>query len=155
MTEIRAYISGMGVVSSLGTGVSETSATLQQNVSGIRPLRLFPTAGGSPLPVGEVLGQIQAGIPRTHHLAGLAADQAMEACDEIPDAVVLGVTTGGMPTTETLLKENIQNPELYRLHAIGSVAEEIARRYRCTGPVITVSTLSSLISEILLNTPAW
>jgi 3-oxoacyl-[acyl-carrier-protein] synthase-1/3-oxoacyl-[acyl-carrier-protein] synthase II len=48
-----------------------------------------------------------------------------------------------MLTTESLLKQKIRDPDSFRYHAVGSVAEDIARRYRCTGPAITVSTACS------------
>ena len=67
----------------------------------------------------------------------------MAGSKEPPDAVVLGVTTGGMLTTENLLKKKVRDPELYRRHAAGSVAEDIARRHRCSGPALTVSTACS------------
>jgi 3-oxoacyl-[acyl-carrier-protein] synthase-1/3-oxoacyl-[acyl-carrier-protein] synthase II len=67
----------------------------------------------------------------------------MAKCCEAPDAVILGITTGGMLTTESLLKDKARDSVLFRYHCAGSVAEEIARRYRCTGPVITISTACS------------
>lgn len=144
MTDVRIYISGMGIISSLGKGITETGEALQRNLTGIRPLDLFATASNQPLPVGEVAGPIEdESVPRTHQIARLAADQAMAKSRETPDAVVMGVTTGGMLTTEALLKKNVQDPKLFRLHATGSVAEDIARRYHCTGPALTVSTACS------------
>jgi len=106
LTDVRMYISGMGIISSLGKGITETGEALQKNLTGIRPLDLFATASNQPLPVGEVAGPIEdESVPRTHQLARLAADQAMAKSKETPDAVVMGVTTGGMLTTEALLKK--------------------------------------------------
>ena len=144
MTGVRVYISGMGIVSSLGYGIKETKDALQKGMTGIRPLTLFSTASNQPLPVGEVPGSIEGEIlPRTHQLAFLAAEQAMAECEKAPDAVVLGVTTGGMLTTEALLKKKARDPNLFRYHGTGSVAEYIASRYQCSGPVLTVSTACS------------
>ncbi len=134
----------MGIISSLGEGISKTTEALQKSLTGIRPLTLFSTASNQPLPVGEAVGPIEdASLPRTHQLARLAADQAMAKSGETPDAVVMGVTTGGMLTTEALLKKKARDPKSFCLHATGSVAEDIARRYRCTGPALTVSTACS------------
>ncbi len=131
----------MGIISSLGKGISETGAALQKSLTGIKPLTLFSTASRQPFPVGEAAGPVEdASLPHTHQLARLAADQAMAKSKERPDAVVMGVTTGGMLTTEALLKKKARDPKLFCLHATGSVAEDIARRYRCTGPALTVST---------------
>jgi 3-oxoacyl-[acyl-carrier-protein] synthase-1/3-oxoacyl-[acyl-carrier-protein] synthase II len=134
----------MGIISSLGKGISKTGEALLKSLVGIRPLNLFSTASNQPLPVGEAISPIEdKSLPRTHQLSRLAADQAMAKSRETPDAVVMGVTTGGMLTTEALLKKKARDPKLFCLHATGSVAEDIARRYRCTGPALTVSTACS------------
>ncbi len=144
MIGVRVYISGIGIVSSLGHGIAETKDALQRGLTGIRPLTLFSAASSQQLPVGEVPGLIESEVlPRTHQLAHLAAEQAMAGCEKPPDAVVLGVTTGGMLTTEALLKKKAQDPKLYCYHGTGSVADYIARRYQCSGPVLTVSTACS------------
>jgi 3-oxoacyl-(acyl-carrier-protein) synthase len=144
LTAVRVYISGMGIITCLGSGIAETRAAIINSRTGIRPLTLFPTACSQPLPVGEVSGLTEnSDFPRTHQLARLAADQAMADSKDAPDAVVLGVTTGGMLTTENRLGKKVRDPELYRRHAAGSVAEDIARRYRCRGPALTVSTACS------------
>jgi 3-oxoacyl-[acyl-carrier-protein] synthase-1/3-oxoacyl-[acyl-carrier-protein] synthase II len=134
----------MGIITSLGNGISNTRDAIQKSLTGIRPLTLFPTASNQPLPVGEAADLIENdALPRTHQLARLAAEQAMADSKEAPDAVVMGVTTGGMLTTENLLKEKALDPRLYQFHATGSVAEDIACRYRCSGPALTVSTACS------------
>jgi 3-oxoacyl-[acyl-carrier-protein] synthase-1/3-oxoacyl-[acyl-carrier-protein] synthase II len=134
----------MGIITSLGNGISATRDAVQKSLKGIRPITLFPTASTQPLPVGEVADLIENDdLPRTHQLARMAAEQAMATSKDAPDAVVMGVTTGGMLTTENLLKKKALDPKLYHLHATGSVAEDIARRYRCPGPALTVSTACS------------
>ena len=144
MTGVRVYISGMGIVGSLGYGITEIKDALKKGLTGIRQLSLFSTPSSPSLPVGEVPGLIEGGIlPRTHQLSSLAAEQAMAECKKVPDAVVLGVTTGGMLTTEALLKKKARDPNLFRYHGTGSVAEYIARRYKCSGPALTVSTACS------------
>jgi 3-oxoacyl-(acyl-carrier-protein) synthase len=134
----------MGIITSLGNGISSTTDAIQKSLRGVKPLTLFPTAPNQPLPVGEAAGLSERDdLPRTHQLARLAAEQAMADAREEPDAVVMGVTTGGMLTTENLLKINARDPKSFRLHATGSVAEDLARRYRCTGPALTVSNACS------------
>ncbi|MGA8020377.1 MAG: beta-ketoacyl synthase N-terminal-like domain-containing protein [Desulfobacterales bacterium] len=144
MTGVRIFITGMGVVSPLGSGVAETRAALAAGRRYLGPLSLFETPDNAPLPVGQI--RIPLGmqdVPRTHQLARMAADQAMANCREAPDAVVVGTTTGGMRITEDLLKEGVDNPAAYRWHAAGSVAEDIADRVGCRGAVLTVSTACS------------
>ena len=134
----------MGIITSLGNGVANTRDAIQNSRAGIGPLTLFPTAASQSLPVGEVADMIEDDdLPRTHQLARLAAAQAMADCREAPDAVVMGVTTGGMLTSEYLLKKKSRDPKLFGLHATGSVAGDIANQYRCTGPALTVSTACS------------
>ena len=129
----------MGIVTALGTGIRSHREALLENRTGIRPLTLFPTGSLPPLPVGETTIPARTdGLPRTHHLACLAAEQAMANANDVPDAVVMGVTTGGMASTETLLRKKMKDPALYQRHATGSVAEEIAAVYDCRGPVLTV-----------------
>ena len=144
MNDKRCYIAGMGIVSPLGSGIDETTAALKKAASGIKPLALFPIPSNRKFPAGQVTGVINTScLPRTHQLARLAADQAMAECHHPPDAIVLGVCTGGMPTTEALLKNNDRTPAKYNHHGVGTVAEDLANRYQCTGPVITVSTACS------------
>jgi 3-oxoacyl-(acyl-carrier-protein) synthase len=135
----------MGLVSAAGSGKAETVASLQKGSPKLFGLTLFPSGPDGPLPVGEVLGVRPGGppdarLPRTHQLARLAADQAMAGGALAPEAIVLGGTTGGMPATEVALEVGDRNPDAYAYHGVGSVAEDLARRYGCNGPVITLST---------------
>ncbi|MFP3999010.1 MAG: beta-ketoacyl synthase N-terminal-like domain-containing protein [Desulfobacterales bacterium] len=137
------YITGIGIISALGRGCGQTAAALGENKSGLGPLTLFPAAAS--LPVGEIRqAPAYPGIPRTHRIALAAAEDALDACGgKIPEAVVMGVTTGGMPETELMLKSGADEPDLYKYHAAGSVAETVARICGCKGPVFTVSTACS------------
>jgi len=134
----------MGMVSPLGIGISDIGTAIRKNSVGIRPIRLFSTGKNKPLPVGEISEFVgEESVPRTHAFARMAAAQAMAGCQKPPDAVVIGITTGGMLTTESLLRKKERNPALFRYHAPQSVTEDISSRYRCTGPVVTVSTACS------------
>ena len=144
MTNVRVFVTGVGIISPLGRGRQATLAALQRGDRVINPVSLFPVSHTVPLPVGEIAGFIETeSVPRTHMLALLAAQEAIAGAHEPPDAIVLGVCSGGMPATETLLKEKILDPFCYRYHATGSVAAHIARAVGCQGPVLTVSTACS------------
>ncbi len=144
MTRERVFISGMGVISPLGAGVPATRSALIEGRCALGPLTLFQTPGGSPHPVGQVGTALDdPSLPRTHQLARIAADQALANSRQAPDLVVVGTTTGGMATTEALLRKGDPDPAAYRLHSVGSVAEDIAERCGCTGAVLTVSTACS------------
>lgn len=151
MTNMRVFIAGIGIISPLGRGRQATLAALRRGDRGIRPVSLFPVFQAEPLPVGEIEdsclsigGFIETEtVGRTHGLALLAAQEAIADANGPPDAILLGVASGGMPTTETLLKQKVSDPARYRNHALGSVAAHIARAVNCRGPVLTVSTACS------------
>jgi 3-oxoacyl-(acyl-carrier-protein) synthase len=134
----------MGIVSPLGSGLTATEKALWENLSAVRPLKLFSLRQNAPLPVGEVDAFLPSdSLPRTHQLAFSAAAQAMQNSDLPPDAVVLGTTTGGILSTEMFLEKGEQRPEFYRYHGLSTVSEEVASRSDCVGPALTVSTACS------------
>ncbi len=144
MKRRRVFITGMGIISSLGQGVGRHVDSLRKNCSGIEPLALFTPSPSNHLPAGEIPNFKQAlNIPRTHELAFLAAQEALSATRVIPDAIILGTTTGGMPLTEALLKRNEKDAVQYKYHSTSSVAEFLADRLRCSGLLLTVTTACS------------
>jgi 3-oxoacyl-(acyl-carrier-protein) synthase len=145
MDQVRVFVTGMGVVSPAGNGCRQTLESLLSAKAGIRPISLFPVTGENPLPVGEVIDCCEKdnSIPRTHALALLAAKEAMANEAEPLDAVVIGVTTGGMLKSEQLLKENNLQPALFAMHSTDSVTKFIANHFQCKGPALTVSTACS------------
>lgn len=145
MADRRVFITGMGIISAMGHGVAATLKALQKGSTGIRPLTLFPCPFETPLPVGEVrdLPDADDGIPRTHQLALAAAREALGDRKVAPDMVIMGVTTGGMLSTENYMKQGHRQPLFSRYHAAGSVADMVARECCCRVPVLTVSTACS------------
>jgi 3-oxoacyl-[acyl-carrier-protein] synthase-1/3-oxoacyl-[acyl-carrier-protein] synthase II len=135
----------MGIISPVGRGIPQTIHAIRESLSGIQPLTLFPAASAEPLPVGEIKEAIDTGsVPRTHSLALIAARQALnDAPGDPPCAIVIGVTTGGVLTTEENLKRGRADPQSFAYHAVGSVADYLARELNCRGPVLTVSTACS------------
>ncbi|OHD66579.1 MAG: hypothetical protein A2176_02095 [Spirochaetes bacterium RBG_13_51_14] len=134
----------MGIASSLGIGIPAHHDALKKNSSGIKPLSLFPASPGNNFPTGEIPGLGEAvDLPRTHTLAITAAREALAGRDIIPDAIIIGTTTGGMPRTEVLLKNGEKDSGPYRYHSTSSVAEYCADVFRCEGLVITVTTACS------------
>ncbi|MCF8128281.1 MAG: beta-ketoacyl-[acyl-carrier-protein] synthase family protein [Deltaproteobacteria bacterium] len=144
MTNIHVLIAGMGLVTPLGKGVDLNWRALLNGKTGMGELTLFPTADDLAFPVGEVKECFSSdGTPRTHRLALMAAKEAVLHTDGPPDAIVMGCITGGMSRTEALLKTWKSDPSLFSRHGAGSVAEYLARKLNCKGPVITVSTACS------------
>jgi 3-oxoacyl-[acyl-carrier-protein] synthase-1/3-oxoacyl-[acyl-carrier-protein] synthase II len=148
---MRAFLTGIGIVSPAGNNVPEALDTLKRPERCISPLSLFPVPEGTVLPVGEIpTFHAQGDPPRTHALAVCAARQAMEGRSRPPDAVVVGTTTGGILTTEPLLKKKVDTPDPYRNHTPGTVAEWVARSVGCRGQVLTASTACASGTTILV-----
>jgi 3-oxoacyl-(acyl-carrier-protein) synthase len=144
LTQAAVYIGGLGIITSLGSGVTAMEQALRANRSAIAPLTAFSLVQNNPLPVGQVDDLDQpASLPRTHRLAHHAARQAMAGQPGPPDAIVIGTTTGGIATTEGLLREGQTSRELYRFHGLDTVARFLAEELHCLGPALTVSTACS------------
>ena len=144
MKNRRVFITGMGIISALGQGVSCHVDSLKRNCSGIKPLKLFTPSPGNLFPVGEIPDFKQTlNIPRTHALAFLAAQEALSTTRVVPDSIILGTSTGGMPLTEELLRRNEKDADRYKYHAASSIAEYLADVLRCSGLVLTITTACS------------
>lgn len=144
MKRRRVFITGMGIISSLGQGVDRHVDSLRKNCSGIERLKLFTPSPGNLFPAGEIPNFKQTlNVPRTHELAFLASQEALSTTRVIPDAIILGTTTGGMPLTEELLKKNEKDADRYKYHSTSSVAEFLAGVLRCSGLVLTLTTACS------------
>ncbi len=146
MTGSPVYVSGLGIISAFGPGLPATIKALRANRSAIGPLQLFSLLQEPPLPVGQIDGLDDCQdslLPRTHRLARIAADQAMTGCHQPPEAIIVGTTTGGIASTEVLLRKQEENKELYRYHGVNTVAEDLAQMVGCKGPAIAVSTACS------------
>lgn len=144
MKGLRVFITGMGVMSPLGKGLREHYDSLKKNRSGIKPLTLFPLSEGNRHPAGEITGfEWDRSVPRTHGLALAAAKEALSGRNIVPDAVIIGTTTGGMALTEELLRKGEKRPDCYRYHSTSSVAEYLAGKLGCPGLIITVTTACS------------
>jgi 3-oxoacyl-[acyl-carrier-protein] synthase-1/3-oxoacyl-[acyl-carrier-protein] synthase II len=139
---IRAFVCGVGIVDAAGIGLEKIWEALHSDKSCLKPLSLFTVSHVPAPPAGEISEALPSDedVPRTHSLALLAAREAVSTVTLLPEAIVLGGTTGGISTTETLIQGGDIRPEKYRYHALGSVATYLARHLKCQGPVITVST---------------
>jgi len=145
LNQASARIAGMGIVTALGSGTTATLTGLKTGRVALAPVDRFPTPSHDPLPVGSVALEHPAdeSLPRAHFLARAAADQAMEAGSATPDAIILGITTGGMDRTEEVLLTTMSPDTLLGHHCLTSVTEDLAARYHCRGPLLTISTACS------------
>jgi 3-oxoacyl-(acyl-carrier-protein) synthase len=134
----------MGIISSLGQGIGPHVDCLKRNCSGIRPIKRFIPSPGNVFPAGEISNFEQTlNLPRTHEFALLAAQEALSGTRGVPDAIILGTTTGGIPLTEELLKKGERDADQYKYHSTSSVAEFLAGVLRCRGLALTVTTACS------------
>jgi 3-oxoacyl-[acyl-carrier-protein] synthase I len=146
LRETRVLIAGMGAVTPAGYGVDALIRWMHQGTRAISNPTVFPVAPENRMPVGEVpMGgdDSEKDFPRTHQLALAAAQEAMAGACRPPEAVIIGITTGGILTTEENLKAHLTEPAGYSYHGAGTVAELIAKRLGCKGPAITVSNACS------------
>ncbi|SEM44817.1 3-oxoacyl-[acyl-carrier-protein] synthase-1 [Syntrophus gentianae] len=143
MTRKRIFVTGMGMISPLGSDVPNTLQALSFSRSGLKPLSRFPAP--CLLPVGEIPDgtPLVEPIPATHRYALAAAFEAVKGQSGPPESVIVGTTTGGMPLTEERLRQGVTDPAAYRYHATSSIAETIAQKLNCRGPVWTISTACS------------
>lgn len=111
----KVRIASFGCISPLGVGRQETSAGLRSGRDGISPVRLFPVAGRRSQTAGQVteeLGALASAVaPRSRHwtrsaqMVLLAMEEARQARpDFVPDCVVMGTTSGGMPLGEDFFR---------------------------------------------------
>ena len=139
----RAFITGLGLVTAAGNDTNQVLDSLRAGRSGLGPLKLFPTSLPHPPIVGELSG-LEEGQdrPRTQIMASLAAKQALAHDPAPPDALVLGVATGGVLSLEKVLLSGQRDHEPFREGAV-TVGEMLAREIGCQGPVLSVSTACS------------
>lgn len=163
------YITGMGIISALGTGCDATLRALRSDRSGIGPMRHLPSIHRH-LPVGEValtdrqmadaLG-IAPATPFTRSaLMGLmAAREALagagiDAAAQIPIAFVSGSTVGGMERSEAYyldFLESDRHSEYIGLHDIGATTTLMAHHLPGVTYTASVSTACSSAANALVH----
>ena len=168
MTDI--LITGAGIVSAIGVGKAETLTSLQEQRSGIRPLRYLKTEHHE-FPVGEVqlsndemctmLGIDPATQPTTRTaLMGMVAlqealQQAGISADMMPHIpLISGTTVGGMDKSELYYLDFLENDshnEYIRTHDCGACTEMIAGHFGRFRMLTTLSTACSSASNAVIT----
>jgi 3-oxoacyl-(acyl-carrier-protein) synthase len=116
-------ITGFGCVSPLGLGRAATEQSLRASRSGIGPVRLFSVEGCQSRTAGQVeealTEEAVAITPRTRRwtrAAQMVLVAAREALDArpgfVPDAVVVGTTSGGMTLGEEFYRAAVTHTRL-------------------------------------------
>lgn len=152
------FISGIGVLSSIGSNVAENLHSLSTGKSGIAPVHFLKYK--EELLTGEVkfsnqqlaeMGKVdKLPISRTSLLGLLAAREAWGANQHDPGlktGIISSTSVGGMDLTEDFYQDllNDNNPDYQVLicHDSGTTTERIARELGISGYVNTLSTACS------------
>ena len=166
---MKIYVTGLGVVSGIGIGVSENIEALRQRKHGIGKVTLFPTA--LDVPVSEVkrsneeLKQLislppQHTVSRTALLGMIAAKEAMKDAGLTPPlriGFISSTSVGGMDLSEHFYESFKKNPGQGRLrevisHDCGASTELIASYLGINDFITTISTAcSSAANAIILG----
>lgn len=143
MTRPRAFITGFGLVSALGVGRDVHLKEIEKGANAISEQSIFSLhPKDSALPVGCVPG-FDDELYRAQRFSELAAAEALDGYDGDLDAIVIGVTTGGMLHSEARLIDGDKDSANFRTHRVGAVATHLAQKFSVKGPVLTVSTACS------------
>ena len=164
-------ITGMGIVSSIGTSLETNRKSLLQATSGLGQLQKINSIHASEIKVGEVAlsnSEISAALKlppnhnftRTALLGSLAAKEALvhASIEDITAArtgFISATTVGGMDKTEIHFKEFNGNPAVQKYvasHEAGDSTQKIADQLGITGFTTTISTAcSSAANAIMLG----
>lgn len=165
----RVFVTGMGVISSLGDTVEQNRAALKQGVCGIGRLELFPSRYAGTLPFAEIkitnntfrerLNANEPGVTRTMLLALHAFEQAVQdsslsAEDIAADTALIGAdTVGGMCLTDELYHDantRDQGSAYLTSYDCGSVSLYLQQRSGVTGVVNTINTACSSSANAIM-----
>jgi 3-oxoacyl-(acyl-carrier-protein) synthase len=162
---MRIYVTGYGVISSIGENVEETLLGLQSEKSGIKQGEKVYTER---FKVGEIRWtndqlierfQLTQQASRTAILGMIAAKEAFKGHTLSPDVrtgLISGTSVGGMDVSELAYKDFLNGEQddlnTYRNHPSGTTSEQIARELGVSGYVNTISTAcSSAANSIMLG----
>ncbi len=168
MTDI--VITGAGIVSAIGVGKEETLRSLQEERSGIRPLRYLKTEHHE-FPVGEVqltndemcvllgIDPTKQPTTRTALMGMVALKEALEQASLTPDQypqipLISGTTVGGMDKSEQYYLDFLENDsrnEYIRTHDCGACTEMMADHFGRFRMLTTLSTACSSAANAVIT----
>lgn len=160
---MELFVTGYGVVSSIGLNVPELLASLLSEKTGIQKGKL---AHSENFLVGEIdftneelvkKFHLKNSGSRTGILGCIAAKEAFNGHlnnPEIRTAVISGTSVGGMDTSEVeyrkYLANEVQDLEQYAHHSSGNATEHIAKELEINGFVNTISTACSSATNAIM-----
>lgn len=167
----RIYITGMGIISSIGNDVTEALASLESGKSGIGEITLFPTLHQGSLPMAEVKLSTDQLLERAGHsgseqftrttlLGIIAVREALKSAgigdiNAYRTGLLSATTVGGMDRTENFYRDYLENPAKGHLkdvinHDCGDSTERIAKELGIRKFVTTISTACSSSANTLM-----
>lgn len=165
-------VTGIGIISSIGNNLKETTQSLLNMQSGIKPISILNTRHKDEFVLGEVkktqeelyqLVHADAGNPWTRTaLLGLIAateayqDAALNPGDKTRTGIVSASTVGGMDRSEIYYKDFIgeaKHKKFIDTHHAGDHTEKIAETLDIKDYLTTISTAcSSSLNSIMFGT---
>ena len=161
---LRVFITGIGIVSSIGNDAGSAYTSLVEEKSGIAGITLLDTSLKDKFPLAEVkltteelLENVGCGgkknFTRTALLGMIAAREAIGSAgfddtNEYRTGLISATTVGGMDRSENFYKEFLGNPKKGHLidivnHDCGDSTERIADFLGIKGFMTTISTACS------------
>lgn len=166
----KVYVTGCGMISSIGNNFREMESSVLSGKSGIGPITLLETGFREQLMAGEIklsdeeLAKmagisLKPGITRTTLLGIIAAREAISQSglsDLAGIALISGTTVGGMGSTEKYYQDFLTNDtrnSFIESHDCGDSTERIADFLGIKGYLSTINTAcSSSANAIMLAT---
>jgi 3-oxoacyl-(acyl-carrier-protein) synthase len=161
----RVVVTGVGAVSGFGWGVEALWQGLRAGATAVRPFSRFDHAGHrthlaaevpppAPAPASASAGRLLSVADRFalaaagEALAAAGLGATLQGMAEGAAGVFFGSSTGGMWESERLLADLLGGRRTHRLHSLASQqvngpGDAVARFFRVTGPVQTVSSACS------------
>ncbi|MFF9626509.1 beta-ketoacyl-[acyl-carrier-protein] synthase family protein [Streptomyces griseosporeus] len=161
----RVVVTGLGCVSSIGTGVEEFTEGIKAGLSGISEITSFDSGDFPARLAGEVQGFDPAGIVRnidvdswgrTAHFAAAAARLALDDSGLVLDeetrataGAIIGTTNGEAPSVDTLTQQWLDggpstlSADLVRKVPAGNIAAAAAEELGLYGETVVIPTACS------------
>lgn len=170
----RVFVTGQGIISSIGNNVNETLESLFSGRTGLGFTSFIETIYRNEIPVAEVklsneemIGMIEKSrvgkkLTRSSLFSILAVNEAIKDAgisniNDVRTGLISSTSVGGMDRSELFFMDYLKNPSKGRLreisgHDCGDHTETIAKYFGINGYVTTISTAcSSSANAIMLG----
>ena len=166
----KIYVTGLGIITSIGASVEENHFALKNGICGISNLENFSTVYAKSKPFGEIkktdeeliqhLNISEKGVSRTSLLAVHAMEQAIkdaqltkeEICAQ-DSALIIGNTVGGMCLTDVLYQDanaKSKGSDYLGSYDCGSIAIFLQKKYNICGLVNSINTACSSSTNAIM-----